>query len=108
MNLVFEELLLSKDLQILIAVIISFVVVLQAVPLIINICNNTGLLEIPLKRSSHHQPTPTFGGVAIFAGIMIGYFIWSFGDEGILMHKVFVGILILFFLGIKDDLYALA
>lgn len=98
----------SKELQIIIAVITSFVVVFQAVPLIINICRNTGLLETPLKRSSHQQPTPTFGGVAIFAGIMIGYFIWNFQDEDVLMHKVFVGILILFFLGIKDDLYALS
>ncbi|MFB0907841.1 MAG: undecaprenyl/decaprenyl-phosphate alpha-N-acetylglucosaminyl 1-phosphate transferase, partial [Spirosomataceae bacterium] len=85
MNLVFEDIVLSKDLQILIAVITSFIVVYQAVPLIINICKNTGLLETPLKRSSHHEPTPTFGGVAIFAGIMIGYFLWNFGDEGVLL-----------------------
>lgn len=98
----------SKELQIIISIIVSFVVVFQAVPLIINICRNTGLLETPLKRSSHQQPTPTFGGVAIFAGIMIGYFIWNFQDEGVLLHKVFVGIMILFFLGIKDDLYALS
>jgi UDP-N-acetylmuramyl pentapeptide phosphotransferase/UDP-N-acetylglucosamine-1-phosphate transferase len=108
MNLVFEDIILSKNLQILIAVTTSFIVAYQAVPLIINICKNTGLLETPLKRSSHDEPTPTFGGVAIFAGIMIGYFLWNFGDEGVLLHKVFVGVTILFFLGIKDDLYALS
>ncbi len=67
-----------------------------------------GLMENPVKRSSHDSPTPTFGGIAIFAGTMIGYMVWNFKDEGFLLHKVFAGLLILFFLGLKDDLYALA
>lgn len=101
--------MLSHKYQIMIASITAFIVVYQAIPLIINICHNViGLLENPLKRSSHSKPTPTFGGVGIFAGIMIGYFLWNFGDEGVLMHKLFVGIILLFFLGIKDDLYALS
>lgn len=101
--------MLSHKYQIMIAASVAFIVVYQAIPLIINICHNVkGLLENPLKRSSHSIPTPTFGGVGIFAGIMIGYFLWNFGDEGVLMHKLFVGVILLFFLGIKDDLYALS
>src|SRR5690606_24051151 len=66
------------------------------------------LLESPVKRSSHISPTPTFGGVGIFAGVTISYMIWNFEDEGFLLHKVFAGLVILFFLGLKDDLYAVA
>lgn len=65
-------------------------------------------MENPIKRSSHASPTPTFGGVAIFAGTLIGYMLWNFNDEDYLIHKVFAGLLMLFFLGLKDDLYALA
>lgn len=108
MNLTFEEFLPNYSVQIYISMIVSFLITWRAIPLIINICNNSGLMAIPIKRSSHQMPTPTFGGVAIFAGLIISYMLWNFGDEGILIHKVLSGIIILFFLGIKDDLYALS
>ena len=104
----FESLIPDKNIQILISAIIAMVINLRSIPVIINISGLRGLMDNPVKRSSHKTPTPTFGGVAIFAGILIGYMIWNFGDEGILIHKVFAGTVILFFLGIKDDLYALS
>ena len=104
----FESLIPDKNIQILLSAIVAFVINLRSIPVIINISGLRGLMDNPVKRSSHKTPTPTFGGVAIFAGILIGYMIWNFGDEGILIHKVFAGTVILFFLGIKDDLYALS
>lgn len=104
----FESLIPDKQIQILISAIIAMVISLRSIPVIINISGLRGLMDNPVKRSSHKTPTPTFGGVAIFAGILIGYMIWNFGDEGILIHKVFAGTVILFFLGVKDDLYALS
>lgn len=104
----FESLIPDKNIQILISAIIALFISLRSIPVIINISGLRGLMDNPVKRSSHSTPTPTFGGVAIFAGILIGYMIWNFGDEGILLHKVFAGMTILFFLGIKDDLYALS
>jgi UDP-GlcNAc:undecaprenyl-phosphate/decaprenyl-phosphate GlcNAc-1-phosphate transferase len=104
----FESLIPNQNIQILISAIVAMIINLRSIPVIINISGLRGLMDNPIKRSSHKTPTPTFGGVAIFAGTIIGYMIWNFGDEGILLHKVFVGTLILFFLGIKDDLYALS
>lgn len=104
----FESLIPDKQIQILISAIIAMVINLRSIPVIINISGLRGLMDNPVKRSSHKTPTPTFGGVAIFAGVLIGYMIWNFGDEGILIHKVFAGTVILFFLGVKDDLYALS
>jgi UDP-N-acetylmuramyl pentapeptide phosphotransferase/UDP-N-acetylglucosamine-1-phosphate transferase len=104
----FESLIPDKQIQILISAIIAMVISLRSIPVIINISGLRGLMDNPVKRSSHKTPTPTFGGVAIFAGVLIGYMIWNFGDEGILIHKVFAGTVILFFLGVKDDLYALS
>lgn len=107
MNLIFENLIIDKNFQLLISMIFSLLVTWRSIPVIINICNLKGLMVDPIKRSSHETPTPTFGGVAIFAGTLIGYMIWNFGDEGFLLHKVFLGLVVLFFLGIKDDLFAL-
>jgi UDP-GlcNAc:undecaprenyl-phosphate/decaprenyl-phosphate GlcNAc-1-phosphate transferase len=108
MDFTFETIVNDKVVQILISMAISLGITWSSIPVIINICNISGLMENPIKRSSHDTPTPTFGGVGIFAGTMIGYMLWNFGDEDFLLHKVFAGLVVLFFLGIKDDLYALA
>jgi UDP-GlcNAc:undecaprenyl-phosphate/decaprenyl-phosphate GlcNAc-1-phosphate transferase len=108
MNLIFENLVNDRKLQVFISLVFAFLVTWRSIPVIIKICALKGLMVDPIKRSSHETPTPTFGGVAIFAGTMIGYMIWNFNDEGFLIHKVFLGLIVLFFLGIKDDLFALA
>lgn len=108
MNLTFEEFIPNNNHKILISMLISFGITFRSIPIIINVCNLKGLMEQNIKRSSHEFPTPTFGGIAIFASTLIGYFLWNFGDEGIIMHRVIVGFIILFFLGLKDDLFALA
>lgn len=108
MNLTFEEFIPNNSVRIYLSMFLALAITWRSIPVIIKICNIKGLMENPIKRSSHASPTPTFGGVSIFAGTMIGFLLWNFGDEGYLMHKVLVGVVILFFLGIKDDLYALA
>ncbi len=107
MNLIFENIVNVNSLQILISAVIAFLITWFAVPVIINICNLKNLMENPIKRSSHETPTPTFGGIAIFSSTIISYMLWNFDDEGFLLHKVFAGLVILFFLGLKDDLYSL-
>jgi UDP-GlcNAc:undecaprenyl-phosphate/decaprenyl-phosphate GlcNAc-1-phosphate transferase len=107
MNLIFENIINITSLQILISAVISFLITWFGVPVIINICNLKNLMENPIKRSSHETPTPTFGGVAIFSSTIISYMLWNFNDEGFLLHKVFAGLVILFFLGLKDDLFTL-
>lgn len=108
MNLVLEELILDKNLQIILSMVISLAITWRAIPVIRNLSILRGLLEDPVKRSSHKNPTPTFGGVGIFAGTMIGYMMWNFRDEGFVLHRVIAGLIILFFLGLKDDMYPLA
>lgn len=107
MSLVFEELITDNILRIVVSMVVAFGVTWSSIPVIRNLCMLRNLNENPKKRSSHTSPIPTFAGVAIFASTLIGYMLWNFGDEGFLMHKVFAGLVILFFLGIKDDLYEL-
>lgn len=108
MSLILEEIVPQNFFRIIISVLTALVVTWQAIPVIRNICEERNLSDSPIKRSSHKHPVPTFGGVGIFAGTLIAYMIWNFMDEGYLMHKVFACTIILFFLGIKDDIYGLS
>jgi UDP-N-acetylmuramyl pentapeptide phosphotransferase/UDP-N-acetylglucosamine-1-phosphate transferase len=65
------------------------------------------MAEIQL-RSSHDQVTPTLGGIAIFASTLIAYFIWDNPSEGHDTHLTIAAVIILFFLGIKDDILILS
>lgn len=107
MNFTLESLIQEKNVQVLLSALVALVITWRAIPVIINICTLRNLLENPVKRSSHSNPTPTFGGVAIFAGTLIAFFLWNFDTEGFFLHKILAGTTILFFLGLKDDLYAL-
>ena len=104
----FESIVPDNNVQILLSMAVAAFINWRSIPMIVKICSLRGLLENPVKRSSHSVPTPTFGGIAIFAGTIIGYMLWNFGDEGNLLHRVFAGLIMLFFLGLKDDLFALA
>lgn len=108
MSLILEELIPENMFRVIISGLVALLVTWQAIPVIRNICEERNLSDSPIKRSSHKHPVPTFGGVGIFAGTLIGYMIWNFMDEGYLMHKVFACSVILFFLGIKDDIYGLS
>jgi UDP-N-acetylmuramyl pentapeptide phosphotransferase/UDP-N-acetylglucosamine-1-phosphate transferase len=62
----------------------------------------------PNDRSSHLNSTPTLGGVAFFASLVISiFFMRKFDETGISMH-IIVALTILFFLGLKDDLMVLS
>lgn len=108
MSLILEEIVPQNFFRIIISGLTALIVTWQAIPVIRNICEERNLSDSPIKRSSHKHPVPTFGGVGIFAGTLIAYMIWNFMDEGYLMHKVFACTIILFFLGIKDDIYGLS
>lgn len=100
---------LSKPIvQLLISFAVACVVALEAIPVIINISRLKNLMDEPGERSAHLRKTPTLGGVAIFASTLIGYFLWENTGEGPLMHLTVVGLVLLFFLGVKDDILVLS
>ena len=90
-----------------IAFLLAGFVSIVSIPVIIKITEMKSLMESPDDaRRSHKVPTPTFGGVAIFAGVLIGYFICQTqdGSELYATNLAIVGASILFFIGMKDDL----
>lgn len=81
-----------------------------SIPIIINMSNLLNLTAKPGFRSAHTKSTPLLGGIAIFASTLIAYFIWPHVDypaDNRLISYAMVGLIMLFFLGIKDDILAL-
>lgn len=98
----------NKDFQILSSLIISLIISIASIPVIINISKLKDLMAEIESRSSHETLTPTLGGVAIFAATLISYFIWDNPYEGHEIHLAVADLIILFFLGIKDDILILS
>jgi UDP-N-acetylmuramyl pentapeptide phosphotransferase/UDP-N-acetylglucosamine-1-phosphate transferase len=86
--------------------LVACFVAVVAIPVIIKISELKSLMEKPGERRSHSTPTPTFGGIAIYAGILIAYFLWPSIDQTEIYRTNLsvAGMTILFFIGIKDDL----
>lgn len=104
----FISLFSKVEFQIIISFIVSVVITITAIPVIINISKLKDLMAEIEVRSSHEELTPTLGGVAIFAATLISYFLWKIPSEGNEMHLAVTSLIILFFLGIKDDILILS
>jgi len=80
------------------------VVTYLAIPSIIEAAREKKLYDEPSRRKSHIRKIPTLGGVAIFAGLTVaaGSFInYSYVPS---LQYILVASIIIFFIGIKDDL----
>jgi UDP-GlcNAc:undecaprenyl-phosphate/decaprenyl-phosphate GlcNAc-1-phosphate transferase len=108
MNVFFENLYNDRLFQIIVSALVGCAASITAIPVIIKISHLKNLMADPGERSSHIKKTPTLGGVAIFASTLISYFLWENPDEGQLIHLSISAIVILFFLGVKDDILVLS
>jgi UDP-GlcNAc:undecaprenyl-phosphate/decaprenyl-phosphate GlcNAc-1-phosphate transferase len=79
-----------------------------AIPIIINVSGLLNLNRKPHFRGSHQTATPEFGGIAIFVSVLIASFLWRNSSEiadSYLTQLSVVSLTILFFLGLKDDIF---
>lgn len=106
----YRDILQHEVSQCLISFFIACAIAVTSIPVIINFCNLLNLKEVPNFRSAHKELTPKFGGIAIFAGVVIAHFLWphlSSQKDSYLTSLSAVGLTILFFVGLKDDLFIL-
>ena len=99
---------LSFELLSLLIVLQSFVVSYLIIPRIISIVRTKNLMDNPNQRSSHKEQTPTMGGVAFFASIVCSLYLLQAHDAYKIGLSLAVGLLILFYIGVKDDLVGVA
>lgn len=89
------------------AIVLAFVCALMVtwyyIPRVIRVVNERHLEDNPVKHKIHHNNVPTLGGIGIFAGFLFGYLL---GIDGYMpgISYFTAAALMLFFVGIKDDL----
>lgn len=91
-------------LQIIISFISSLLIVLIAIPSVIRVSYLKHLYDVPDERKSHDSVIPTLGGLAIFAGFMISSSLCIPSDSDINYNFLVGALMIVFFIGLKDDI----
>jgi UDP-N-acetylmuramyl pentapeptide phosphotransferase/UDP-N-acetylglucosamine-1-phosphate transferase len=83
----------------------SFIVTYLSIPKIIRFSKVSRLFAFGGGRNSHEGGIPIFGGVAIFAGLLFSLVFWAELEE---IQFILVSLIIVFFIGIIDDLLSLS
>ncbi len=79
---------------------------LFAIPSIIQVAHKKQILDIPNNRRQHLFDTPRLGGLAIFAGFISS--ILLFGEIDNAVQKLIASTIIIFFIGLKDDMVSVS
>ncbi len=85
----------------------SFAVTFLLLPKIIGIVTFKRLMDNPNLRSSHTIQTPSLGGIAFYIVIVLGLYFLRPLDHADKAMAMIPGLLILFIIGLKDDLVVL-
>lgn len=94
--------------QIIIGSIIAFLVTFYAIPVIMKVADLKKLYDVPDERKIHKQPIPSLGGFGIFVGFAVALLLMLDFTQLAAMQYYFAAFLIIFFLGIKDDIVILS
>jgi UDP-GlcNAc:undecaprenyl-phosphate/decaprenyl-phosphate GlcNAc-1-phosphate transferase len=87
--------------------ITAFIITFLAIPSIIKVAIIKNLFDEPGERKAHKSSVPTLGGLAIFAGVVFSYTFWSSGFDNLSTQYIIAAIIVMFFIGIKDDIIEL-
>lgn len=90
------------EIDIILSFVWAFVISVFAIPSIIYVAHLKNLLDEPNFRAVHTNLTPRLGGMAIFAGFVSAVTI--FGKVTPQIQELLAATLILFFIGLKDDI----
>lgn len=86
----------------------SLLVSLLAYPRVLRFANGHHVMDKRNARKLQHNPVPVMGGVVVYCGILAGGLLLSFFSWDPLMIYGFVGISIMMFMGMCDDLKELS
>lgn len=93
---------------VLLALLISFLITWAVIPVVIRVAELKHLFDEPDQdRKKHIRKTPTLGGIAIFAGLIIAFSTLRDFQNLIDVKYLIPALIIIFFAGIKDDILVL-
>jgi len=85
---------------------LAFLITFFSIPVIIEVAKDKKLFDEPDERKVHKAVIPTLGGLGIFAGFIIATLIGA--PSGPVLQYFIAAVMVLFFLGIKDDILVLS
>jgi len=97
--------MINPELNIVFSLITAFLITYVAIPKVIFFAEKLRLLDEAGIRASHKGSVPIFGGIAIFTGIIFSLLFWADIEN---IQFILVSILIVFFVGVIDDLLELS
>jgi UDP-GlcNAc:undecaprenyl-phosphate GlcNAc-1-phosphate transferase len=95
-------------LDVLLTASISFIISFLAVPVVLQIAEQKKLYDLPDERKVHALPVSSLGGVGIFGGFLMASLLSIQGYANPEFQYFFAAALVIFFLGLKDDLLVLS
>lgn len=91
--------------ELIISLVLAFGITIYAIPVIIYVAESKKLFDIPDARKIHKKPIPALGGLGIFAGFMMALLVTiPFHGSFISFQYIVAACLVIFFVGIKDDI----
>lgn len=99
----------EKKMIVALAILISFFIVLLSTPSFIKVAEIKNLFDEPNEsRKLHRRRTPSMGGIMIFAGTLFAFLICYPSEDISYIKYLIPSILVMFFIGIKDDIIGTA
>ncbi|MDF2946814.1 MAG: glycosyl transferase 4 family protein [Bacillales bacterium] len=83
-----------------------FITVLLVTPLVIKFAIKIGATDKPDYRKVHKKAMPRLGGLAIFFGVIVGFFISGMHNEQV--TGIVAGLIVIVCIGIADDIFQLS
>lgn len=95
-------------LDILLSSSVAFIITFLAIPVILQVAEQKKLYDVPDERKVHTRLIPSLGGVGIFAGFLLASLLSVQGYLNPEFQYFFAAALVIFFLGLKDDIMILS
>ncbi|MBS1574886.1 MAG: undecaprenyl/decaprenyl-phosphate alpha-N-acetylglucosaminyl 1-phosphate transferase [Bacteroidetes bacterium] len=87
---------------------VAFIITFLAIPVVLQIAEQKKLFDVPDERKVHARPVASLGGVGIFGGFLLAALLSISEYTNPEFQYFFAAALVIFFLGLKDDLVVLS
>lgn len=95
-------------LDVLLTASVSFIITFLAIPVVMQVAEKKKLYDIPDERKLHTRLVASLGGIGIFAGFILASLLSIQGQFNFEFQYFFAAAIVIFFLGLKDDLMILS
>lgn len=87
---------------------LAFVITFLAIPAIMKVAEEKKLFDLPDSRKLHTTPIASLGGVGIFLGLFLSCLLTITTNQNSEIKFVFASGMVVFFLGLKDDILVIS